>query len=95
MSSSQVTRSGSTMRRRVKAPRAASSPPAAGGIDIREGMLPVGLPVEVRSRFDDRWTHGFSVAVVGEHGYQLRRSSDGSVLPAWFPPSMVRVDPAA
>ncbi len=66
-----------------------------GPIDIRRTPLPVGVPVEVRNRFDDRWTHGFSVAVVDEDAYQLRRLSDGSILPAWFPASMVRPDPMA
>ena len=64
-------------------------------IDLRDAELPVGVPVQVRNRFEDRWTHGFSVAVVGADAYQLRRLSDGSVLPAWFPASMVRPDPAA
>jgi hypothetical protein len=63
-------------------------------IDIRTAPIPVGVPVEVRNRFDDRWTHGFSVAMVGDGSYQLRRSSDGSVLPAWFPAAMIRPDQA-
>ena len=61
-------------------------------IDIRTGPLQVDEPVEVRSRFDQRWTHGFSVAEVGAGAYLLRRLSDGSVLPAWFPDEMVRPD---
>ena len=64
-------------------------------IDLRDEELEVGVPVEVRNRFEDRWTHGFSVAVVGSDASQLRRLSDGSVLPAWFPASMVRPDRAA
>ena len=64
-------------------------------IDLRRTGLSVGTAVEVRNRFEDRWTHGFSVAVVGSDAYQLRRLSDGSVLPAWFPASMVRPDRAA
>ena len=67
----------------------------AEAIDLRGATLPVGEPVEVRNRFEDRWTHGFSVAVVGSDGYQLRRLSDGSVLPAWFPSAMVRRDPSS
>lgn len=71
------------------------------GIDIRTTRtngrtvgrsIAIGEPVEVRNRFDDSWSHGFSVAVVGEGAYQLRRLSDGSVLPAWFPAQMVRVE---
>ena len=53
-------------------------------------VIPVGVQVELRSRFDDRWTHGFSIAVCGDGQYQVRRLSDGHVLPAWFPASMLR-----
>lgn len=68
----------------------------ADQIDIRRSApLPVGAPVEVRSRFDRRWTHGFSIAIADHDRYQLRRHSDGSILPAWFPASMLRPDPAA
>jgi hypothetical protein len=59
-------------------------------IDIRGATIPVGVPVEVRSRFDERWTTGFSVAAMASDSYQLRRLSDGSVLPAWFPATRVR-----
>ena len=52
--------------------------------------LPVGTSVEVRSRFDRRWARGFSVAAVTADAYQLRRVSDGSVLPAWFPRDEIR-----
>jgi len=71
-------------------PIAATSVPVE--IDIRTTTLAVDEPVEVRSRFDQRWTHGFSVAEVGAGAYLLRRLSDGSVLPAWFPDDMVRPD---
>lgn len=63
-----------------------------GEIDIRTRPLQVDEPVEVRSRFDHRWTHGFSIAEVGAGAYLLRRLSDGSVLPVWFPDEMVRPD---
>ena len=51
-----------------------------------------GTRVEVRSRFESRWTRGFEVAdqVDGErddHGeamYKVRRRSDGSILPVTF-----------
>lgn len=56
--------------------------------------LRTGDPVQVRNRFEDRWVHGFSVAARGDEGYQLRRASDGAILPAWFPPAMVRRLPA-
>jgi hypothetical protein len=43
-----------------------------------------GTRVEVRSRFDDRWSRGFEVAEVVDEGdsarYKLKRRSDGSVL---------------
>lgn len=65
------------------------------GVTLRPGELLVGVPVEVRNRFDDRWSHGFSIAAVGDDAYQLRRLSDGSILPAWFPSAMVRIDPEA
>lgn len=67
----------------------------------RSGALPVlvrcllpspameqGTRVEVRSRFDDRWSRGFEVAEIVDEGdsarYKLKRRSDGSVLPALF-----------
>jgi hypothetical protein len=52
--------------------------------------MAIGAEVELRSRFDDRWTHGFAIAVQGDAAYQLRRLSDGHVLPAWFPAQMLR-----
>ena len=58
-------------------------------------MLP-GTRVEVRSRFDRRWARGFEVdAVVAEVAgnpaqYQVRRRSDGSVLPSLFVDEEVR-----
>ncbi len=65
----------------------------AGGPDVV--ALDVGSVVEVRSRFDRRWTRGFSVAAVASDAYQLRRDSDGTVLPAWFPTDDVRAAGAA
>jgi hypothetical protein len=51
-------------------------------------IVNIGVRVEVRSRFDQRWARGFEVAEVvqekGEDRYRLRRRSDGSVLPALF-----------
>jgi hypothetical protein len=49
-----------------------------------------GTRVEVRSRFDDRWSRGFEIAEVepddadGRTRYRVRRRSDGSVLPTLF-----------
>lgn len=66
--------------------RATTTPPGSPG----DAPLRHGDPVLVRNRFEDRWVHGFSVAASGTDGYQLRRASDGAILPAWFPASMVR-----
>ena len=51
-----------------------------------------GTRVEVRSRFDQRWSRGFEISeiVSGDHGetgparYRVRRRSDGSILPVVF-----------
>lgn len=59
-------------------------------VDLTDTPIPIGAEVELRSRFDDRWTHGFAVAVRGDGRYQVRRLSDGQVLPAWFPAEMIR-----
>ena len=53
-----------------------------------------GTKVEVRDRFDRRWTRGFEVAEIVETGegagYRIRRLSDGSVLPVVFGADEVR-----
>jgi hypothetical protein len=53
-----------------------------------------GTRVEVRTRFDQRWTRGFEVADVlsaeGEARYLIRRRSDDSVLPAEFASDEIR-----
>jgi hypothetical protein len=47
-----------------------------------------GTRVEVRSRFDRRWSRGFEIEAVvtdqAELQYRLRRRSDNSVLPVDF-----------
>jgi hypothetical protein len=47
-----------------------------------------GTRVEVRSRFDERWSRGFAIdEVVEENGtrrYRVRRRSDDAVLPVLF-----------
>jgi hypothetical protein len=47
-----------------------------------------GTRVEVRSRFEERWSRGFEIAevVAGSDAprYRVRRRSDGSVLPVEF-----------
>ena len=56
--------------------------------------MDVGIRVEVRSRFDQRWARGFELAEVvqdeGTERYRVRRRSDGSVLPALFVDDDVR-----
>ena len=54
-----------------------------------------GTRVEVRTRFDRRWSTGFEVDSVlgtGDEGlrYRIRRRSDDSVLPTDFGPDEVR-----
>ncbi|HEV7888002.1 MAG TPA: hypothetical protein VGO92_10620 [Acidimicrobiales bacterium] len=57
---------------------------------IVEDYLKPGTRVEVRSRFDGRWSRGFEVAQVLDHAYKLKRMSDGSVLPTDFEEQDVR-----
>jgi hypothetical protein len=58
----------------------------------------LGSQVEVRSQYDGAWVSGFEVAGIrGRESaaqIELRRCSDGSVLPAWFTTSDVREVPA-
>lgn len=50
-----------------------------------------GTRVEVRSSFDGSWVNGFEVVDTEDDGaLRLRRLSDGEVLPATFPPDVVR-----
>ncbi len=46
--------------------------------------LTPGTRVEVRRRFDQRWARGFEVAGLDGDRYQVRRRSDGTLLPASF-----------
>jgi hypothetical protein len=48
------------------------------------GPLRPGAPVEVRTRFEDRWTRGFEIAVIEHDLFRLRRKSDGTLLPRLF-----------
>ena len=54
-----------------------------------------GTRVEVRSRFDRRWSRGFEIDSVlaaedPEPQYRIRRRSDNSVLPVEFPADDLR-----
>ena len=52
-----------------------------GGKRMIEGLAP-GTRVEVRTSFDRSWARGFEVAEADNAtAYQVRRLSDGSVLP--------------
>ncbi len=51
---------------------------------VVEERLKPGTRVEVRSRFEDRWSRGFEVAEVLPEGYRLKRLSDLTVLPVEF-----------
>jgi hypothetical protein len=51
------------------------------GSGDRRGLR-VGDPVEVHSAFANTWSRGFEIARIVEDGYQVRRTSDGRLLPA-------------
>lgn len=53
-------------------------------------ILETGEPVEVRRRFDQRWSRGFEIESSEDDGYRLRRRSDGAVLPIVFAATDVR-----
>jgi hypothetical protein len=62
-------------------------PPRAGGDQMTEqplAPLDPGAEVEVRNRFDGRWAKGFEITRTTSQGYQVRRVSDGRVLPTVF-----------
>ena len=63
------------------------SPPEHG---TETAAIPIGLQVELLSRFEQHWIRGFAIAACGDGEFQLRRLSDGHVLPAWFPADSVR-----
>jgi hypothetical protein len=48
------------------------------------GALLPGVKVDVRTGFDRSWVSGFTVAERLANGYQLRRRTDGEILPAVF-----------
>lgn len=52
--------------------------------------LEAGTRVEVRTGFDRSWSAGFEVESATEHGYRVRRRTDGQVLPATFTNDDVR-----
>lgn len=52
--------------------------------DRRRNLRP-GCRVEVRTRFDGSWARGFEIDSVKVGGVVIRRVSDGSVIPGFFP----------
>lgn len=63
---------------------------------MEEPVIPPHGRVEVRDRFEGRWTGEFEVIDVvvlsdGRPGYLLRRLSDGATLPTAFTGDEVRV----
>lgn len=53
-------------------------------------QLEVGMSVDVRNRFDRTWTPGFEIEALGVENCQVRRSSDGTLLPVWFSAEDIR-----
>lgn len=51
--------------------------------------------VEVRSRFDNRWTAGFAITAIRAEDCQIRRITDDTPLPVWFALEDVRPADAA
>ncbi len=53
------------------------------GLSGPPGRVPLapGTAVEVRNRFDGRWSSGFEVAAEEPGGYRIVRLSDASELP--------------
>jgi hypothetical protein len=77
-----------TKRPRRRRGSARTALPTLVGWLLPSPAMEQGTRVEVRSRFDDRWSRGFEVAEVVHEAegarYKLKRRSDGSVLPALF-----------
>jgi len=65
-----------------------ASPQGEMDIDLSDSPIPVDVHVEVRSRFDDHWVHGFAIAEyvsrAGRCGYRLRRLAETEPLPLLF-----------
>jgi hypothetical protein len=55
-----------------------------------DALLEYGTRVEVRQRFDGRWSRGFLVESATAEGYIVRREYDGFVLPDSFAADDIR-----
>jgi len=70
--------------------------PAKSGLAYDSGYMHdlsnirVGTSVEVRSRFEQTWLDGYTVESISDGGLELKRESDGFVLPSLFGPDEVR-----
>ena len=64
------------------APPPTTTPPPPA--DLTRSRFPTGTKVEVRRKFDDKWATGFEVAEATSETVQLRRLSDGELLPVSF-----------
>ena len=61
-------------------------------IDEHDASTLVGARIEVRTRFEmNLWAPGFEIVDVLPRGFQVRRLSDGDVLPEIFPPADIRL----
>ena len=60
--------------------------------NIAAAGLTEGMAVEVATHFTGRWVGGFEVAALNAHGCQVRRVTDGRVLPVDF--DYIEVRPA-
>ena len=58
--------------------------------ELFEALMKPGTRVEVRSRFDQRWSRGFEIVDAEGDGYRIRRLSDGEELPVVFGADEVR-----
>ena len=56
--------------------------------------LRVGDAVELRVAYAESWSSGFEVAALLEEGYQVRRTSDGFLLPGPTGAGDIRRHPA-
>ncbi|MGI9646042.1 MAG: hypothetical protein ACR2O6_12110 [Ilumatobacteraceae bacterium] len=59
-------------------------------VDPPDHTVELGARVEVRSRFEQRWSRGFEVVGAEDDGYRVRRLSDDEVLPTVFGEDEIR-----